>query len=125
VRIKTCIWAAEVRRILKRRRHKFNVNRKSHFKLSVMATVFSTGQMVLTMKDTGVITKQKDKGHSGMPKAMYIEVISGTIWPTGTESTLILTDLNIKVNLEMMCRKATVKKNGLMVPNTSEAIRMA
>jgi hypothetical protein len=90
-----------------------------------MATVFSTGQMVLTMKDTGVITKQKDKGHSGMPKAMYIEVISETIWPTGTESTLILTDLNIKVNLEMMCRKATVKKNGLMVPNTSEAIRMA
>ena len=69
-------------------------------------------------------TKLKAKVLSGMPKVTFIEVNSKMIWPTDMENILILMDQNIKESLEMMYKKAMVKKNGSMVLNMSEAIRM-
>lgn len=124
LRIKIYTWAAEVKKTLKKINQHNNVNQKSHFKLFDMATVFNIGQMVHTMKDTGVIIKPKDKGLSGMLKVMCIVVISETIWPMVMVNILISMAQNTKVNLEMMCKKATARKNGLMEPNTSEATKM-
>ena len=75
------------------------------------------------MKETGCLTKLKDKVHSGMQREMFIEVNLKTTWLMGMENILISTDLNIKESLETMCKKVMEKKNGLMVPNTSEAIK--
>lgn len=64
------------------------------------------------MKAIGATTKPRAKELSGTLKAMYTEVISEMIWQMAMANTLILTDLSIKVNLEMMFKKDTEKKNG-------------
>ena len=101
-----------------------NVNRKRPYRLSDTVTESNTGLMVLITKGTGVTTKQKDKGLSGMLKVMFIEAILEMIWQMVTVNTHISTAQNIKESLEMMYKKDTVKKNGSMVLNMSEAIRM-
>ena len=68
--------------------------------------------MALITKVIGAITKPRVKELSGMLKETFIEAISGMIWLMAMENTLILTDLNIRVNLEMMFKKDTEKKNG-------------
>tara|TARA_B110000285_G_C15057076_1_gene580166 strand:- start:513 stop:785 length:273 start_codon:yes stop_codon:yes gene_type:complete len=88
-----------------------------------MDMVYNIGQMEHITKETGCLTKQKDKEHSGMLKVMFIEVNLKTTWLMGMENILISMDLNIKENLETMFKKVTEKKNGLMVLNTLEATK--
>ena len=82
-----------------------------------MGTVYSIGQMVPIMRVIGVITKQKAKEPSGMQKVTCTVAILKTIWLMGMVSILTLTDLNIKESLEMMCKKDTERRNGLMEQN--------
>ena len=88
-----------------------------------MDMVFNIGQMVHIMKVTGIIIKLRVKELSGMLRATFIEVNLKMIWLMGMESILILMVQNTKVSSEMMFKKAMVKKNGLMVPNTSVATK--
>ena len=76
---------------------------------------YNTGLMEHTTKDSGTITKLKVKEHSGMLKETYIKVNLRMIWPMVMAIIYILTEVSIKVNLKMMFRKDTEKKNGLMV----------
>ena len=76
------------------------------------------------MKETGCLTKLKDKEHSGMLRVMFIEVNLKTTWLTGTENILISMDLSIKENFMMTYKKVMGKKNGLMALNILEATRM-
>ena len=85
----TSIWLMVVKKILKKQLQLSNENQKSHCRLFVMDTVFSTGLMVPITKDTGVITKQKAKELFGMLKVMCIVVISEMTWPMGMENTHI------------------------------------
>ena len=73
---------------------------------------FSIGLTVHIMKETGILTKQKDKELFGMPKEMSIVVSSEMIWQMDTENIHISTAANIRVNSEMMSKKVTAKKNG-------------
>jgi hypothetical protein len=86
--------------------------------LSVMDMEYSIGQMVLTTRDIGATTKPKVKARFGTLRAMCTEEISEMIWQMDMESTHILTDQNIKENFEMMCKKDTVKRSGLMALST-------
>jgi hypothetical protein len=86
--------------------------------------VYNTGQTEHITKETGFLTKLKDKEHFGTLRVMFTEVNSKMIWPTGTENTLISTDPNIKVSLETMYKKDMEKKNGLMELSTLEATKM-
>lgn len=80
--------------------------------------VYNIGQMVRTMKDTGHTIKLKVKELFGMQKVTYIEASSGMIWPMVMENTRTLMGQNIRENLRMTFRKATVKKSGSMEPST-------
>lgn len=82
-----------------------------------MDMVYNIGLMEHTMKVIGIIIKQKDKELSGMQKVMFTGVNLKMIWQMVMENIPTLTDQNTKVNLEMMCKKAMEKKNGLMVLN--------
>ena len=73
---------------------------------------FSTGTTVPTMRDSGLITKLKDKGHFGMLKEMFTKENLRTIWPMGTESTPTSTDPNTRVSSKTTFRKVMEKKNG-------------
>ena len=68
--------------------------------------------MALIMKVIGVTIKPRAKEHSGTLKVMCTEVISEMTWQMAMANILILTDLSIKVNLEMTFKKDTEKKNG-------------
>ena len=50
---------------------------------------YNIGQMEHIMKETGCLTKQKDKEHSGMLRVMFIEVNLKTTWPMDMENILI------------------------------------
>ena len=89
-----------------------------------MDMVFNIGLMVLTMKVTGAITKPTVKVHSGMQRATCTEVTLEMTWPMVMENTHILMAQNIKVSLEMMFKKDTEKRNGLMELNTLGLTRM-
>ena len=54
-----------------------------------MDMVYNIGQMEHITKETGCLTKQKDKEHSGMLKVMFIEVNLKTTWLMGMENILI------------------------------------
>jgi len=56
---------------------------------SDMDMEYSIGLMVLIMRDSGYITKPKDKVLSGMLKAMFIVVNLRTTWLMAMVSTLI------------------------------------
>jgi hypothetical protein len=77
-----------------------------------MGMEFNIGLMALIMKVIGAITKPKAKEPSGTLKVMCTEVISEMTWLMAMENIHILTDLSIKVNLEMTFKKDTEKKNG-------------
>ena len=83
-----------------------------------MDTVYSIGQMVPIMKVIGAITKQKVKEPSGTQKVTCTVAILKKIWKMDTVKILTLTDLNIKESLEMMSKKDTEKRNGLMERST-------
>jgi hypothetical protein len=73
---------------------------------------FNIGLTAHIMKVIGATIKPRAKEHSGTLKVMYTEVILEMIWPMAMANTHILTDLSIRVNLEMMFKKDTEKKNG-------------
>jgi hypothetical protein len=89
-----------------------------------MASESSIGTMELTMKASGTIIKQKAWALFGMPKVMSTTVNSKMTWPTGSENTLTLMEASTKVSLEMMYKRAMVKKSGSMAQSTSEPISM-
>lgn len=51
--------------------------------------VYNTGLMERTMKVSGAIIKQKVRAHFGMPKEIFTEVSSKTIWRMVTVNTHI------------------------------------
>jgi hypothetical protein len=89
-----------------------------------MVMVFNIGQTEPITKETGLLTKQRVKERFGTQKVIYIEVNLKMIWLTDTVNTLILMVPNIRENFMMTFKKVTVKKNGLMELNISEAIKM-
>lgn len=91
---------------------------------SEMATVYNTGLMVLTTKDSGNSIKRKVKVSSGMLKETCTEVNSETIWPMAMVNTHISMDPNIKESSQMTYKKVTVKKNGLMEQSILAHIKM-
>lgn len=88
-----------------------------------MDTEFSTGQMVLIMKVTGILIKPKGKVPFGTLKVMCITVRLKTIWQTELVNIPILMEVNIKVNLKTMYKKAMEKKSGSMELSTLEHIK--
>jgi hypothetical protein len=74
--------------------------------------VYNTGLMERTMKVNGAIIKPKVRAHFGMPKEIFTEVSSKTIWRMVTVNTHISMVLSIKVSLKKMFKKVTVRKNG-------------
>jgi len=85
---------------------------------------FNIGLMEHIMKASGVLIKLKDKVLSGMRKEIFIEESLGMIWQMGMANILILMDQNIMENLKMMFKKAMEKKNGLMVLNMLDLIKV-
>jgi len=85
---------------------------------------FNIGLMEHIMKASGVLIKLKDKVLSGMRKEIFIEESLGMIWRMGMANILILMDQNIMENLKMMFKKAMEKKNGLMVLNMLDLIKV-
>ena len=77
------------------------------------------------MKASGVLIKLKDKVLSGMLKEIFIEESLGMIWLMAMANILILMGQSIMENLKMMFKKAMEKKNGLMVPNMLDLIKVA
>ena len=59
------------------------------FKSSDMDMESNTGQTVLIMKVNGILTKPKVKELSGMPKVMFTEESSKTIWQMAMVSILL------------------------------------
>ena len=90
------------------------------FKSSDMDMEFNTGQMVLITRASGISTKLKVKGPSGMPKATSTEVNSKMIWLMGMVNIPTSMAQNIKESLRTMYKRDMEKKNGLTVPNTSD-----
>ena len=86
---------------------------------------YSIGLMVLIMKASGVLIRLRDRVLSGMQKEIFIEASLGMIWLMAMVNILILMDQNIMENLRMMFKKAMEKKNGLMVPNMLDLIKVA
>ena len=121
--VKTSIWVLEAKKILKRPLLHNKENLRNLSKLFAMDMVYNIGLMELIMKDIGVITKPKDKELSGMLKETFTEVSSKMIWQMGMENILTLTGPNTRASSKMTCRKDTVKKNGLMVPNMLAATK--
>ena len=78
---------------------------------------FNIGQMAHIMKDNGPTTKLKAMEHFGTQKETCTEVISKMTWQMDMVTIHILTEADIEVNSEMMCKKVMEKKNGLMEPN--------
>lgn len=89
-----------------------------------MVLEFNIGLMEHIMKASGVLIKLKDKALSGMRKEIFIEESLGMIWRMGMANILILMGQNIMVNLKMMFKKAMEKKNGLMVLNMLDLIKV-
>jgi hypothetical protein len=89
-----------------------------------MVMVFSIGLMEHIMKASGVLIKLKDKVLSGMRKEIFIEESLGMIWRMVMVNILILMGQNIMENLRMMFKKVMEKKNGLMVLNMSDPIKV-
>ena len=54
-----------------------------------MVTEYSIGLTEHIMKASGVLTKPKARGLSGMPKEIFIEESLGMIWPTVMGNILI------------------------------------
>lgn len=77
-----------------------------------MDMVCNIGLMELIMKASGHTIKQRGKEPSGMQRVTSIEENLKTIWQMVMVSTPILMVQSIRVNLEMMSKKDTVKKNG-------------
>ena len=100
------------------------VKKVRHQQLYVMVMESSIGLMAHIMRVSGPITKLKVKVHSGMLKVTCIEVSSKTTWLMVMEITHTSMDLSTKENLEMMSKRVTVKRNGLMVPNILAATKM-
>ena len=103
-----------------------SVNLQESLTLMMMKTIlwsldtvmeFNIGLMELIMKDSGILTKLKDKVHFGMLKEMFTEENSEMIWPMDTENTPTSMEANIKVSLKTMFKRVMERKNGLMVPN--------
>jgi len=90
---------------------------QNHLILLGMDMVFSIGQMELTMKVNGNITKLKEKEPFGTLKEMCTEANSRMIWPMASVSIPILMVPSTRANLEMTFKRATEKKNGLMAPS--------
>ena len=86
---------------------------------------YSIGLMELIMKASGVLIRLRDRVLSGMQKEIFIEASLGMIWPMAMGNILILMDQNIMESLRMMFKKAMEKKNGLMVPNMLDLIKVA
>lgn len=86
---------------------------------------YSIGLMEHIMKASGVLIRRKDRVLSGMQKEIFIEESLGMIWPMAMVNILILMGQNIMENLRMMFKKAMEKKNGLMVPNMLDLIKVA
>ena len=85
---------------------------------------FNIGLMEHIMKASGVLIKLKDKVLSGMRKEIFIEESLGMIWRMGMANILTLMGQNIMENLRMMFKKAMEKKNGLMVLNMLDLIKV-
>lgn len=85
---------------------------------------YNIGLMEHIMKANGVLIKLKDKVLSGMRKEIFIEESLGMIWRMGMANILILMGQNIMENLKMMFKKAMEKKNGLMVLNMLDLIKV-
>ena len=110
-----------------------SVNLQESLTLMMMKTIlwssdtvmeFNIGLMELIMRDSGILTKLKEKVHFGMLKEMFTEENSEMIWLMGMENILTLMEANIKESLKTMCRRAMERKNGLMVLNMSAPIKM-
>ena len=86
---------------------------------------YSIGLMEHIMKANGVLIRLKDRVLSGMQKEIFIEGNLGMIWLMAMVNILILMDQNIMESLRMMFKKAMEKKNGLMVPNMLDLIKVA
>lgn len=97
--------------------HRINLIQMIHLMNSGMATVSSIGQMVLITKASGTLTKLKAKAPSGMQKVISIKESSRMTWLMAMASTLISMVVNTRANLEMMSKKDTEKKSGLMELN--------
>jgi hypothetical protein len=59
-----------------------------------------------------------------MLKEMFTEENSEMIWLMDMENILTLMEANIKESLKTMFKRATERKNGLMVLNMSAPIKM-
>ena len=77
------------------------------------------------MKASGVLIRLKDRVLSGMLKEIFIEESLEMIWRMATVNILILMGQNIMENLRMMCKKVMERKNGLMVLNMLDLIKVA
>jgi hypothetical protein len=77
----------------------------------------SSGQMELNMKASGIIIKQRERGHSGTLKVMYTMGNLKMIKLTAMGYTLTSMDLDMRAFGKMICKKGMAARSGVMVLN--------
>ena len=88
-----------------------------------MGMEYKCGLTVQSMKVNGIIIKQKERGHFGMLKEMFMKESLKMTRQMGTARILILMGRGMKATGEMTCKKVMELKYGAMVLNTLVTIK--